>query len=295
MKIVPSRASFILLLLISLSAQADESPLTLNVWPGKPPGDSSQIGKEDWQGKKVTNVTEPTLAMYRPAKDKDTGVAVIVCPGGGYKVLMMSYEGEDVAKWLADAGITGIVLKYRVPAPPGVEKYLPGLQDAQRSVSLVRSKAKEWGINPDRIGILGFSAGGHLTVAACTNFDKPAYPPIDSVDQVSCKPDFGVAIYPGGIIEKGSEGGQLSPEIRITKQTPPMFIAQATDDPGSDNSVYLYLALKHAGVPTELHMYTQGGHGFGIKPTGKPAATWTDRCLEWMKSEGILKSEAPKK
>ncbi|HSU68669.1 MAG TPA: alpha/beta hydrolase [Tepidisphaeraceae bacterium] len=276
-----------LLAVLPSFALADDAAQTMNVWPGKAPGDSSQIAKEDWQGKKVTNVTEPTLTIYRPAKDKDTGVAVIVCPGGGYKVLMMSYEGEDVAKWLTDIGITGIVLKYRVPAPPGIAKYLPGLQDAQRSVSLVRSRAKEWGINPDKVGILGFSAGGHLTAATCTNFEKRAYEPIDVTDQVSCRPDFGVAIYPGGVIEKGTS--QMSPEITVTKQTPPMFIAQATDDPGSDNSVYLYLALKHAGVPAELHMYTKGGHGFGIKPTGKPSATWPDRCAEWMRSEGILK------
>jgi acetyl esterase/lipase len=293
MKISFMLASLLLLCIYWQPARADESPQTMNVWPGKPPGDSSAIGKEDWQGKKVTNVTEPTLTIYRPAKEKNTGVAVIVCPGGGYKVLMMSYEGEDVAKWLADAGITGIVLKYRVPAPPGVEKYLPGLQDAQRSISLVRSKASEWGIDPNRIGILGFSAGGHLTVAACTNYDKRAYPPIDAVDEVSCKPDFGVPIYPGGVIVKGSTDGELAPEIRINKQTPHMFIAQATDDPGSDNSVYLYLALKRAGVPAELHMYTHGGHGFGIRPTGKPAATWTDRCLDWMKSEGIVHDVKP--
>lgn len=272
------------------SARAADAPQTLNVWPGKPPGDSSQIGKEQWKAKAVTNVTEPTLAIYRPAKDKDTGVAVIVCPGGGYKQLMMSYEGEDVAQWLTTLGVTGIVLKYRVPAPPGVAHHLPALQDAQRSISLIRSKASEWGINPDKIGILGFSAGGHLTVAACTNFDKRGYEAIDAVDQVSCRPDFGVAIYPGGIIQKGTDG-ELAPEIRISKQTPAIFIAQAGDDPGSDNSVYLYLALKKAGVPSELHMYTKGGHGFGIKQTGKPSATWTDRCAEWMRSEGILPAE----
>lgn len=272
---------------------AAESPQTLNVWPAKPPGDSSQIGKEVWTGKRVTNVTEPTLAIYRPAKESNSGVAVIVCPGGGYKALMMSYEGEEVAQWLTTQGITGIVLKYRVPAPPGIAHHLPALQDAQRSISLVRSKASEWGINPDKIGILGFSAGGHLTVAACTNFDKRAYDAIDAVDQVSCRPDFGVSIYPGGIFKKGT-AGELAPEIRVSKQTPPIFIAQASDDPFSDNSVYLYLALKQAGVPVELHMYTKGGHGFGIKQTGKPSATWTDRCADWMRSEGILNSaEAP--
>ncbi|HEY2589573.1 MAG TPA: alpha/beta hydrolase [Tepidisphaeraceae bacterium] len=279
-------AGFCIAALAISFAAAAEGPQTLNVWPGRPPGDSSQIGKEEWNGKRVTNVTEPTLAVYRPAKEKDTGVAVVVCPGGGYQRLMMSYEGEDVAQWLTTVGITGIVLKYRVPAPPGVAKYEPALQDAQRSISLVRSKAKEWELKPDKIGILGFSAGGHLVVAACTNFDKRAYEPIDGVDQVNCRPDFGVSIYPGGVIKKGTS--ELSPEIRITRQTPPIFIAQATDDALSDNSVYLYLALKHAGVPAELHMYTQGGHGFGIKPTGKPSATWPDRCVEWMRSQGIL-------
>lgn len=290
MRIVSLLAALCMIGSIVPAASAAEPPQTLNVWPGKPPGDSSQIGKEQWKGKAVTNVTEPTLAIYRPAKDKDTRVAVIVCPGGGYKQLMMSYEGEDVAQWLTTLGITGVVLKYRVPAPPDVPHHLPALQDAQRSISLLRSKASEWGINPDKIGIMGFSAGGHLTVAACTNFDKRAYEPIDAVDQVSCRPDFGVAIYPGGIIKKGTSG-ELAPEIRISKQTPPIFIAQAEDDPGSDNSVYLYLALKRAGVPAELHMYTKGGHGFGIKQTGKPSATWTERCAEWMRSEGILSSK----
>jgi acetyl esterase/lipase len=288
MKLFCLLPAFIFAIGLSSFSIAADAPATLDVWPGKPPGDTGAAVKEDWQGKKVTNVTQPTLTVYRPAKDKDTGVAVIVCPGGGYKVLMMSYEGEDVAQWLSSIGITGIVLKYRVPAPPGVERFMPGLQDAQRSVSLVRSKAKEWGIDPERVGILGFSAGGHLTAATCTNFDKRAYPQIDAVDEVSCRPDFGVAIYPGGIVVKGTES-QISPEIRVSKQTPPIFIAQATDDPGSDNSVYLYLALKHAAVPTELHMYTRGGHGFGIKATDKPSATWPQRCEEWMRSQGILK------
>jgi acetyl esterase/lipase len=288
-----SRIAVVLALLMLSAgwAAAQEAPQTLDVWPAKPPGNPDQPAAEKWDGKKVTNVLIPTLAIYRPEKSKDTGVAVIVCPGGGYKVLMMSYEGEDVAKWLTQIGITGIVLKYRVPAPADVEKYLPALQDAQRSISLVRSKSKQWGLDESKIGILGFSAGGHLVVVACTNSDKRAYDPIDAIDQVSCRPDFGVAIYPGGVIKKGT-AGELSPEIRISKQTPPMFIAQAGDDPGSDNSVYLYLALKHAGLPVELHMYTQGGHGFGIKPTGKPSATWTERCQEWMRSEGILKPAA---
>lgn len=276
-----------LTLVLTPSLKAKDEPPTINVWPGKAPGVTDDTIKEDWQGKKASNITKPTLTVYKPTPDKNTGVSIIVCPGGGYRALMMSYEGEDVAQWLSSIGITGIVLKYRVPAPEGVERYLPGLQDAQRSIRLVRSKAKEWGIDPAKIGIMGFSAGGHLTAAACTNFDKNAYEPIDSVDQVSCRPDFGVPVYAGGVVQKGTT--ELAPEIRITKLTPPMFIACATDDPGSDNSVYLYLGLKRAGVPAELHMYTQGGHGFGIKPTGKPVATWTQRCEEWMRASKILK------
>ncbi len=291
MKSFAPAALFVLAL--TSAAFADEPP-TLDVWPANPPG-AKIAAEEQWQGKHVTNVSKPTLQVLRPEKDKDTGVAVIVCPGGGYKNLMMDYEGEDVARWLNTLGITGIVLKYRVPAPQGTPKYEPALQDAQRSISFVRSKAKEWGLKEDRIGMLGFSAGGHLTAAASTNFDKRSYEAIDDIDKVSCRPDFGVVIYPGGVIEKSADGkaaGGLSPEIRVSDKTPPTFIAQANNDPvNPENAALLYLALKHAGVPTELHIYAIGGHGFGIRPSTKPCATWTDRCAEWMRSQGILEGE----
>ena len=284
-----------LLLILSLSAAAHAEELaTLDVWPGNPPG-GKIAAEEQWQGKHVTNVSKPTLQVLRPEKDKDTGVAVIVCPGGGYKSLMMDYEGDDVARWLNTIGITGIVLKYRVPAPEGTPKYESALQDAQRSISLVRSKAKEWGLKENRIGMLGFSAGGHLTAAASTNFDKRSYEAIDDIDKVSCRPDFAVVIYPGGVIEKTADGattGGLSPEIRVSPQTPPTFIAQANDDRvNPENAALLYLALKHAKVPAELHIYATGGHGFGIRPTTKPCATWTERCAQWMKSQGFLNGE----
>ena len=177
----------------------------LDVWPAQAPGDSSTIAPEKWDKQKVTNVTHPTLTVLRPAKEKDTGIAILICPGGGYKNLMMDYEGEDVARWLNTLGITGIVLKYRVPAPEGTPRYLPALQDAQRSLSFIRSKAKEWNLDPARIGILGFSAGGHLATAVSTNYDKRAYEPLDAVDQVSCRPDFAVVIYPGGVIQKSND------------------------------------------------------------------------------------------
>lgn len=266
---------------------AAEEPATLDVWPGQAPGETGQSGPEQWQKKRVSNVSHPALTLFQPEKGKSNGVAVIVCPGGGYKALMMDYEGEDVARWLNTLGITGIVLKYRVGDRPEVPRYLPALQDAQRTVSLVRSKSKEWGIKEDKIGMLGFSAGGHLTAATSTNFDKRAYEKLDSVDDVSSRPDFAVVIYPGGLLQKGTE--ELSPEIRPSHATPPTFIVQANDDPvNPENSLFLYLALKHAGVPAELHIYSTGGHGFGIRPSNKPVSTWPQRCAEWMVEQGVL-------
>ena len=278
---------FLCLVFMSSISRAQSPAQTLTVWPGKPPGAAQEV-QEKWDKKKVTNVTQPTLEVFRPEKDNDTGVAVIVCPGGGYQALMMDYEGEDVARWLNTIGITGIVLKYRVPAPQGTPKWEPALQDAQRSVSIVRSKAKAWGVDPSRIGMLGFSAGGHLAAAASTNFDKRCYDRIDSIDEVSDRPDFAVVIYPGGVVQHGKD--TLSPEIRVSGQTPPMFIVQASDDRvNSENSVLLYLALKRAGVPAEVHIYATGGHGFGLRPSDKPCSTWPQRCAEWMRSQGILK------
>ena len=280
-----------LVLLTASFACAAEEPQTIDVWPGVAPGEAKSPAAEPASAdpaktKRVSGVTHPTLTIFRPAEAKDTHVAVIVCPGGGYRMLAYDYEGEDVARWLRSIGVTGIVLKYRVPPHEGVARHLAPLQDAQRSLSLVRSKAKEWNLDAGKIGMLGFSAGGHLTAAASTNFDKRAYERIDAIDDVSCRPDFGVVIYPGGILNKGTT--ELAQEIRVTADTPRSFIAQANDDPASDNSVYYYLALKRAKVPAELHIYAAGGHGFGMKKSDKPCATWPDRCAQWMVNQGIL-------
>jgi acetyl esterase/lipase len=184
------------------------------------------------------------------------------------------------------------VLKYRVPRREGTPKDMPPVQalmDAQRAISLVRSKAAEWGINAKRIGVLGFSAGGHLAAWTATNFDKRTYDRIDATDDASCRPDFAVMIYPGGVVKRGT--ADLSPEIRVTAQMPPCFFAHAGDDRVSpENSVAMYLALKHVGVPAELHIYASGGHGFGMRPIGKPAATWPKRCEEWLRDTGVLKA-----
>jgi acetyl esterase/lipase len=199
---------------LSPSSQAQEKPVVLDVWPGKVPGETGKIGDEKLldpnpKDKKavmrLTNVSKPTITIFRPKKDKDTGAAVVICPGGGYNILAWDLEGEEVAAWLNSIGVTGIVLKYRVPRRPGDAKDKPPigpLQDAQRAMSLVRSKASEWNIDAKRIGILGFSAGGHLAAATSTNYDKRAYESMDDVDKVSCRPDFAVLVYPAYLTAK---------------------------------------------------------------------------------------------
>jgi acetyl esterase/lipase len=279
--------------LLSGGLAAAEKPLTVDVWPGAAPGEKGDIGEEKLlpnQGGKpvqrLSNVSKPTVAVYKPEKDKDTGAAVLICPGGGYSILAMDLEGEEIAQWLNSIGVTGIVLKYRVPARKDRPKHEAPLQDAQRAISLVRSHAKEWGIAPERIGILGFSAGGHLAAAASTNFDKRHYDPIDAVDKIDCRPDFTVLVYPAYLMAK--DGG-LSPEIRVDAKTPPTFFVHANDDGiSAANSVTMYLALRGVKVPAELHIYASGGHGFGLRPTSHASSTWPQRCEQWMKGQGLL-------
>jgi acetyl esterase/lipase len=301
MKRIALSASLVVFLSLACSAMPSDDPIVVEVWPGKAPGDYGNIGEEkfrppwseDSKGTKwLTNVTKPTITVHRPAKEKDTGVAMLIFPGGGYWNLAWDLEGEEVAAWLNSIGVTGIVLKYRVPRRPGqpVELPAPGpLQDAQRALSIVRSKTKEWGIDPKRIGTVGFSAGGHLSLATATNFDKRTYQPIDDVDRVSCRPNFAVALYSGYLVVKDTD--TLAPSIRIPSETPPIFLVHASDDPISkvDNSVVMYQALKRAGVAVELHVYATGGHGFGVRASNQPCSTWPTRCADWLRSQGVLK------
>jgi len=308
MKRIASIVSLLICLFATWSAMTAEKPLVIDIWPAKAVDDNAgMIGEEKFFELKVagkpyevagkptkwlTNVTRPTLTVYRPAKDKDTGAAALICPGGGYHNLGWDVEGEEIAAWLNSIGVTGIILKYRVPRRPGDVKGEPPLgplKDAQRAVSLVRSKAQVWGIDPKRIGMIGFSAGGHLVGATATNFDKRSYEPFDAIDQNSCRPDFAIMAYSGYFKVKDKE--ELSPTIRVVAGTPPLFFVHATDDPISmvDHSVTMYLAMKRAGVPAELHVYATGGHGFGVRKSDLPCATWTERCTDWLRHQGILK------
>jgi acetyl esterase/lipase len=294
------------LLFIFLAAEirAADKPLVLDVWPGRPPGAEGGSGEEKISEQKnpvdrhVTSVSKPTIAVFLAPKDKNTGTAVLIAPGGGYNILSWDKEGEDVARWLNTIGVTGIVLKYRVPRPPSAPKDVPPLEplmDAQRALSLVRSKAADWNIDTKRLGMLGFSAGGHLTAATATNFDKRSYDAIDAVDKESCGPDFAVLIYPAYLIAKDKD--ELNPDIRVSKDTPPCFFAHAGDDAGAaapENSIVMYLALKKVKVPAELHVYASGGHGFGLRPSDKPCSTWPKRCEEWLASTGLLKPASGK-
>ncbi len=287
-------------------AGADDS-LVVEIWPGKVPDESGNIGPEKFRmspkldrkqvevtdpTQMITGVTKPTITIHRPVKDKDTGTAMLICPGGGYWNLYWQLEGEEVATWLNSIGVTGIILKYRVPRRPDEPKSEPArrpLQDAQRALSLVRRKAREWGIAPQRIGLVGFSAGGHLAIATATSFDKRTYDPIDDIDKISCRPDFAIAVYSGYL--KAADKDELAPGLRIPAGTPPIFLAHGGADIVSppEHSVLMYLALKRAGVPAELHIYATATHDFGVRASDHPCSTWTESCATWLRHQGFLK------
>src|SRR5262249_7149004 len=229
-----------LVLVAAYSAQAAE-PTIVDLWPGKPPGETKDLPPEtdlwkdtdkpvgDRRIQKITNVSKPTLAIYRPEKSTDSGAAVIICPGGGHFILAYDHEGTEVAEFLAKNGVTGIVLKYRVPFRDENKRWRAAVQDAQRSVRLVRDKAGEWGIDRKRIGILGFSAGGETAALTAILHEQPQYEAVDKADSASGRPDFAALIYPGGLLEKGNT--KLRDYVKVDKDTPPMFLVHAFDDP----------------------------------------------------------------
>jgi len=291
-------------------ALAANPSLVVQVWPDKPPEENAPIGPErvhlsqkldrsqvevTEQTRLITGVTNPTLSIYSPAKEINTGAAMLICPGGGYWDLFWQLEGEEVADWLNSIGVTGIILKYRVPRRPDEPRGQPArrpLQDAQRALSLVRGKAAQWGIDPHRIGIVGFSACGHLAIATALSFEKRTYPLADEIDQISCRPDFAVVVYPGYLKDKDKD--ELAPGLAVPAGTPPVFLAHGGADLISppENSVLMYLALRRAGVSAELHVYADTAHDFAVRPSEKPCSTWPQSCAAWLRQEGFLKPPA---
>ena len=254
--------------------------------------------KPQFAGKPVTgvyNVTRPTMTVYVPDA-KNTGAAVVVFPGGGFQELAIDFEGTEVCHWLTSNGITCVLLKYRVPSAPYDWRCdcrpdnhvlsVPALEDAQRTMRLVRFRAAEWHINPHKIGVIGFSAGGYLVAEASTDFNRRLYKPVDAADKESARPDFAMAIYPGHL----DVDGKLNPNVPISSQTPPTFLAQAEDDDvdGVNQSLVYYAALKKADVPVEMHLYAHGGHAFGLRRTNLPISRWPQLAEAWLRTIGVI-------
>lgn len=286
------------------SVTASEPTVTIRLWPGPAPGEvGGDIGPEADTTKpdgglvagrrliRLGNVAEPTIAIHPAPADKNTGAAVLVCPGGGYHILAMDLEGTEVCDWLNSIGVTGIVLKYRVPRRKDREMHDAPLQDAQRAMGILRQRAAEFGIDPKRIGVLGFSAGGHLSAMLSNHWRERTYPVIDAADARSCRPDFFILIYPAYLTEN-NEGQVIAANLPLNPDTPPAFLVMAADDPVKAGNVLHYaLALQQLKVPVELHLYPSGGHGYGLRRTDNPVTWWPDHATQWLRHQGWLKQD----
>ena len=290
---------FVIALVVTVMVAAEDvsSPQPVELlWPEGAPG-----AKGEQEGDK------PTLTIYLPAKEKADGAAVVICPGGGYGFLAMDHEGHQIAQWLNSLGVAGFIVKYRHRNSGAGYGHPVPLQDAQRAIRMVRSRAKEWSIDPNRIGVLGFSAGGHLASTTGTHFDNGRSEVQDPIERVSCRPDFMILIYPvisftEWCTHTGSRRNllgenpdpnmveNLSNEKQVTPRTPPTFLIHADDDTGvpPENSIYFYLALRKAKVPAEMHIYQKGGHGFGLGKKDSAASSWPVACVNWMLERGLL-------
>ncbi|UJJ58288.1 alpha/beta hydrolase [Rhodanobacter denitrificans] len=276
------------------------------LWPGTPPNAKPMPGAEYTTTSKkliggkavvsVVNVSRPTMTVYGPT-GKNTGTAVVVFPGGGFQGLAMDLEGTEVCDWLTSRGITCVLLKYRVPSIPYVWQCdcrphnfalsVPSLEDAQRTMRLVRAHAAPWHIDPHRVGVLGFSAGGFLVAEISTNFARPLYAPVDAADRESARPDFAMPIYPGHL---ATDDDKFNANVPVSRDTPPTFLVQAEDDyvDGVNQSLAYYIALKNAKVPAEMHLYAHGGHAFGLRPTSNPITHWPALAETWLRTIGML-------
>ncbi|MFO1475165.1 MAG: alpha/beta hydrolase [Verrucomicrobiota bacterium] len=295
-----SLVCFLGISLLATAVLAADVSAPIALWPSGAPGetnlalvehDTTQPSDNLIAGKpliRLGDVTRPTLTVYRPASGKQNGAAVVVCPGGGYNILAYDLEGTEVCEWLDSIGVTGVLLKYRVPAREGAPKYVAPLQDVQRAMGILRSRSSEFGIDPHRIGVLGFSAGGHLCATLCAQSATRAYPRVDAADEQSCRPDFQLLIYPGGLVHAPADASPGA-EVAVSSHTPPTFLLMAQDDRVRVENVLRYAeSLQESKVPFELHIYPTGGHGYGLRRTDNPITTWPDRAADWMRSRGWL-------
>jgi acetyl esterase/lipase len=278
---------------------ATAADIVFPLWPKGAPGNEPKLEVErdmtresdnEIAGRRLIrlgNVSNPTLTVYPAPKEKAHGGAVLVCPGGGYHILALDLEGTEVCERLNQMGFTAVLLKYRVPRRSGIEKHAAPLQDAQRAIGIIRQHAKEWNIDPDRLGILGFSAGGHLAAVTSTGPAQRTYQSIDQADHFSSKPNFTVLIYPGYLVDE-NDNTKIAPELVINKDTPQAFIAMTADDSVKVENALVYAsALQKEKIPFELHIYPTGGHGYGLRKTDLPVTSWPDRLDEWFKSRGL--------
>lgn len=291
------KQSLIFLLLagaVSFSAAEPGQPEPL--WaagqiPGEPssslPPESVEL-RGDYQIEILSHVSIPTLTWYPAPKDTNSGATVVVCPGGGYNILAYSHEGKEVCQWLNGIGVNAALLKYRVPRRKELEKHHAPLQDVHRAIGMIRSRKEEWGIDPNRVGILGFSAGGHLSAMALTSDGERTYPSDPKWDSVDCVPDFGILIYPA-YLQSESDPDRLSPEVTVDEKTPPVFLVVAHGDrKWVEGSALFYLSMRRQDRPCELHVYARGGHGFGLKNTEEEIAGWSVLAANWMRAMELI-------
>ena len=281
----------IIALALCISPGRAADPLIVSLWPGKAPGETSEAGEEKTTKKtnhiEVTNIVRPTLVIYRPDPDKNTGTALIIAPGGAYQFLSIDMEGENVAKWCASLGVTGIVLKYRVPRRK--DNPMAAFQDGQRAVSLVRARAAEWGIDPQRIGMIGFSAGGGVTNHVLLNPNQKSYEAVDATDKVSSRLNYAALIYAAGSFGGKAGKNELNEAAINMDNLPPIFLAAAYNDKLAEGAIQSFLTLKKAGVPAEIHIYATGGHGFGMRAGNNPLiADWSNRLEAWLRYQKLL-------
>jgi acetyl esterase/lipase len=269
------------------------------LWPGMAPGDTetlqeiantSKPNDRNVAGRPVQrsgNVSQPTLTFYPARGVTAAAPAVMICPGGGYNILAWDLEGVEVAEWLNGIGVHAFILKYRVPARKGRPRYEAPLQDAQRAMGIIRSRAANWKVDPDKVGVLGFSAGGHLSATVSCHDATRTYPAVDEADKINSRPNFTVLVYPAYLVDK-TNYAQVSPELTVSPATPPTLIVQTQDDSiPVESSIGYYLALKAAKVPVELHLYSKGGHGYGLRETTDPVTRWPQLAGRWLQTIGV--------